>query len=85
MLSAYQEDTKGRMEEHRKRRETLGEEYKIYLEHMKQIQRGYQEITNSIESWENCLKETKDKLQNLEEQLAMCDHERKDLLKMTRK
>ena len=83
--SISQDDTDGRREEHKKRRETFDKEYKENIEYMKQIQRDYQEIKNSIESWQNSLKETKDRLSKLEDKFAMCDHERKDLLKITRK
>ena len=84
MLGTPQEDTNGRMEEPRERREAFDEEYKQNLEYMKQIQREYQEIKNSIESWQNLLTETKDKLSKLEDRFATYDHERKDLLKITR-
>ena len=76
--SISQDDTDGRREEHKKRRETFDKEYKENIEYMKQIQRDYQEIKNSIESWQNALKETKDRLSKLEDKFAMCDHERKD-------
>ena len=80
-----QDVTDRRREEKKKRRETFNKEYKENIEYMKQIQRDYQEIKNSIESWQNSLKETKDRLSKLEDKFAMCDHERKDLLKITRK
>ena len=51
---------------------------------MKQIQRDYQEIKNSIENWPSCLTKTKVRLSKLEDRFAMCDHKRKDLLKITR-
>lgn len=52
---------------------------------MKQIQRDIQDTKISIESWQNHLYEAEDRLSELEERMEDYDHERKSLLKITRK
>lgn len=52
---------------------------------MKQVQRDYQETKNSAESWHKSLKETKDRLFELEGRFVMWSMKGKKFLKITRK
>ncbi|XP_063106983.1 zinc finger HIT domain-containing protein 3 isoform X1 [Cavia porcellus] len=85
MLSTTQEKTDGGMEEQKKRGELFGGENRENIEYMKQVQRDYQDTKNSIESWHNSLKETKDRLSELEDRFVRREHEMKNFLKITRK
>ena len=64
--------------------DSLIEQYRKEIDHMKQFQRDIQENKISITSWQNCMNESEDRISDLEDTITASEKLEKDLLKTTR-
>ena len=64
--------------------DSLNEQYRKEIDHMKQFQRNIQENKISITSWQNRMNQSEDRGSDLEDMMVASKKVRKDLLKTTR-